>query len=194
MTGIRKLDVASILGHADPAAAAQARATALAGQLATEERKRDRLLAAFGDMDDPALAARVRDAAEHVARLKKEAAEAEKAAGLASHAGGGLADRVALVVQLADKLATLEGEQLADLRTALAQELRRILVKLRFTPFGILADYKVEGRSSATCLDAGCAPDPARRGPAALGRAGRNRGSHGRCAQMGQKRRPPSAT
>ena len=148
LTGIRKLDVAAVLGQADPATAAQARATALAGQLAGEERKRDRLLAAFGDMDDPALAARVRDAAEHVARLRKEAAEAEKAAGVAVHSAGGLADRVAMVGQLADRLATLEGQELADIRTALAQELRRVLVRLRFTPFNILADYRLDGPTS----------------------------------------------
>ena len=149
LTGVRKLDVAAVLGQSDPAAAAQARATALAGQLSAEERKRDRLLDAFGDSDDPALVARVKDAATHVARLKKEVAEAEKAAGFAAHAGGGLADRVSKIGELTDKLATLQGQELADLRTSLAQELRKVLVRLRFTPFSILADYRSDTGASS---------------------------------------------
>ena len=145
LQGVRRLDVAAVLGQADPAAAAQQRLVAIRGQLEAEERKRDRLVAALGDIDDPAVVARVRAAAETVARLKLETTEAEKVAGLAAHAGGGLGDRVALVGQLTDRMANLEGQELTDLRTSLAQELRRTLVRIRFTPWNLLADYRVDG-------------------------------------------------
>ena len=97
-------------------------------------------------MDDPAIVSRLRSAAEAVARLKVERAESEKAAGMASHSGGGIADRVVLVGKLADHMVSLQGQELADLRTLLAQELRRTLSSLRFSPWNILADYRVDVR------------------------------------------------
>ncbi len=145
LDGVRRLDVAAVLGQADPSMAARGRLTILAGQLVAEERKRDRLLEMLGDLEDLAIVAVVRSSAEAVIRLRAEHAQAETEAGVAMHAGGSLADRVALVGQLSDRLGSAEGQELVDLRMMLSQELRRVLVRLRFTPWTILADYKTTG-------------------------------------------------
>lgn len=149
--GIRRLDVAGVLGRGSSAAEdARSRVTALAAQLAAEEGKRDRLIIALGDVMDSAVVARVRSAVESVERLKSEHGEAEKAAGVAAHGGGELPDRLALVAELGERTANLEGEELYKLRMLLSQELKRVLVRLRFTPKNILADYKVdEGRTAS---------------------------------------------
>ena len=144
LRGVRRLNVGALLGHSDPAQDAQSRLLALKDRLGTEERRRDRLVEALGDVDDPAVVARLRAAAETVARLKTDLVDAERQAGLAVHAGSGLADRLVQVGNLTARMASLEGQELTDLRTHLAQELRRVLVRIQFTPWNVLADYRVE--------------------------------------------------
>jgi DNA invertase Pin-like site-specific DNA recombinase len=147
LKGVRRLDSRRIMGVSDPATDALARVTALKAQLATEEQRRGRLIDALGDVKDPAVIARLRAAADTVARLTSELSEATKAASIAGREGT-MEDKLALVGELTERMSALSGNELTDLRLKLAQELKRVVKRLRFTTDNILADYRPDGSAS----------------------------------------------
>jgi hypothetical protein len=144
LANVVRLDLDAVLGKGESALDnALGRSIAIKGQLEAAERMRDRLLETLGDVDDPAVTARIRAAAQTVARLKSEAKDAEKETKTLEYSGG-LGDRLAQVAELSQKMASSEGDELEAIRVRLQQELKACLVLLRFTPNNILADYRYD--------------------------------------------------
>lgn len=144
--GVRRLDLGIVLGHADPSTALADRASSLRTQLEAAKGKRDRLLEALGDITDEAVIALVRQAAAEVSRLGVEARAAEEEAAQAAISHRDLPNRIALLAELESAQAAAEDP--TEIRVRLAQEIRKIVRRLRFTPTNILADYGVAPGSS----------------------------------------------
>lgn len=143
LRGIHRLNVAKVLGQVGRPEEALAHVEEIANRLAAEERRRDRLILLLGDLDDKAVAARIRTAVEEAARLKVEHGIAYKAARATASDATSLPTRLESIRTLNEAMATDELDVRRDVRMRLVQELRRVLLKLTFTHTNVLADYVV---------------------------------------------------
>lgn len=147
------IKLAEILGRVPARTDGVATVAEVADKLAALEGRRNRLIAGLGDVKDPAVMEVLRAAAEDVAVAGAELKAAELAGAMARHGAIDLPDRNALLKDLGDRMGTAEGDELVDLRTRLAQELKRVLIRLSFTPTNILADYKVDPARKRTIMN-----------------------------------------
>jgi hypothetical protein len=110
----------------------------LRARLSDAERRRDRLLALAESGDDAALS-RFNAVAVEVKGINRELNQAEKEAAQAA-ADPGLKARLAETVDLSRLMQQADGEQRAVIRTRLAEQLRKLVLEVRFDPeLGALA-------------------------------------------------------
>lgn len=148
---LTRLDPARVLHGIAGAAATESRVEMLEQKLEADKALRDKLLAAFEDLDDDAIAKRIRALAEKIKAREKElkAAKAEEKKASATH---GLPRRLDMCREIIHRLGDTNGDELYALRSALAQELRRILDRLVFSDRQITAYYAVPAKGPVSRL------------------------------------------
>ncbi|MGO4571043.1 recombinase family protein [Microvirga sp. 2TAF3] len=130
------LDVAAVLGDAEKERVD--RVTPLRTKLAAVEARRGRLIDLYVDGDN-AVRDLIAQAAEEAARLKEEIGEAERAVAIET-ADPGIAARLEAIKDLQVRMDAAADAEKTVIRTALAEQMRRLVVQVRFDKdLGVMA-------------------------------------------------------
>ncbi|KQT83112.1 recombinase family protein [Aurantimonas sp. Leaf443] len=137
LRGLAYVDAGAVLNGAQPTAEAD-RVSIFAARLAEVERARARLLALVEEGDEGAVA-RYRTLGDEAKTIKRELADATKAAATAA-ADPGLKARLGEAVDLSRAMDEAEGDERHAIRTRLAEQLRQLVAEVRYDPdLGVLA-------------------------------------------------------